>query len=77
MREAAQSNNVWDAVELVMRSKGWQIVILLHLAPFVPFNLMNYVMGATDIPFTTYLLASAVGTLPGALPLQVGAFVAT
>eukprot|EP00884_Botryococcus_braunii_P005832 jgi/Botrbrau1/1524/Bobra.0107s0012.1 len=65
VKDAAKSNNIWDAIELVMRRQGWQIVILLHLAPFVPFNIMNYVMGATDIAFSTYLLASAVGTIPG------------
>jgi hypothetical protein len=65
VRDAAKANNIWDAVDLVMKQKGWQIVILLHIAPFVPFTAMNYVMGATDMPFSTYLWASAVGTIPG------------
>jgi uncharacterized membrane protein YdjX (TVP38/TMEM64 family) len=31
----------------------------------VPFNLQNYLLGITDVPFRLYLPATFVGILPG------------
>ena len=35
--------------------------------PLFPFNLLNYALGLTRIPFVAYLLATAVCMLPGTL----------
>jgi uncharacterized membrane protein YdjX (TVP38/TMEM64 family) len=45
--------------------EGWQVVVLLRLSPIVPFNLQNYALGVTAIPFLEYFAATLVGITPG------------
>ncbi len=52
--------------EAVARKGGW-IVFLLRLSPVFPFNLLNYALGLTGVRFSTYLLASWVGMIPGTI----------
>ena len=47
-------------------SEGWRFVAFVRLVPLFPFNLLNYALGLTRIPFAAYLLASWVFMLPGA-----------
>lgn len=42
------------------------MVVLLRLAPVVPFAALNYALGATGIPLWTYTWASALGIVQGA-----------
>jgi uncharacterized membrane protein YdjX (TVP38/TMEM64 family) len=44
---------------------GWQVVVLMRLSPIVPFNLQNYALGLTAIPFLEYLTATLIGIIPG------------
>jgi uncharacterized membrane protein YdjX (TVP38/TMEM64 family) len=44
---------------------GWQVVVLMRLSPIVPFNLQNYALGLTAIPFLQYLTATLIGIVPG------------
>ena len=39
----------------------------MRLVPLVPFNLLNYALGLTRISLSTYVLASAICMLPGAI----------
>ena len=41
-------------------------VLLTRLSPFLPFNILNYSFGLTQVGFWTYVLWSWVGMLPGA-----------
>ena len=41
------------------------LLILLRLIPAVPYNLINYAFGLTDISFGAYMLASGLGIIPG------------
>ena len=41
------------------------LLIILRLIPAVPYNLINYTFGLTGISFSSYLLASAIGIIPG------------
>ncbi len=54
------------AIDRAVGSAGWKIVLLLRLSPVVPFNLLNYGLGLTNVRFTDYIVAS-VGMLPGTL----------
>jgi uncharacterized membrane protein YdjX (TVP38/TMEM64 family) len=47
--------------------EGWRFIAFVRLVPLFPFNLLNYVLGLTRIRFATYVTASAVYMLPGAL----------
>ena len=44
---------------------GWQVVVLMRLSPIVPFNLQNYALGVTAIPFLQYFTATLIGIAPG------------
>lgn len=46
---------------------GAVAVLLTRLSPFLPFNLLNYSFGLTQIRFRTYVVWSWVGMLPGAV----------
>ena len=47
--------------------EGALLLVILRLIPAVPYNLINYAFGLTAMPFRTYLLASAIGIIPGTL----------
>jgi uncharacterized membrane protein YdjX (TVP38/TMEM64 family)/uncharacterized protein (DUF1499 family) len=48
-------------------AEGWRFVAFVRLVPVFPFNLLNYALGLTRIPFAAYGLATAVFMLPGAI----------
>jgi uncharacterized membrane protein YdjX (TVP38/TMEM64 family)/rhodanese-related sulfurtransferase len=50
-----------------VESEGWRFVAFTRLVPLFPFNLLNYALGLTRIPFLHYLLATLVFMLPGAV----------
>mgnify|MGYP001249762286 CR=1 FL=1 len=47
--------------------KGFLLLIILRLIPAVPYNLINYAFGLTEMPFAAYMLGSAIGIIPGTL----------
>jgi uncharacterized membrane protein YdjX (TVP38/TMEM64 family) len=55
----------YRAVDKAVAKQGWQVVVLLRLSPVVPFNLQNYALGITAIPFWRYLGATLIGIAPG------------
>lgn len=44
---------------------GFRGILLLRLVPLVPFNALNYGAGLSAVRLRDYVLASAVGMLPG------------
>ncbi len=67
VRAATKGNRKFEAIDQAIGEQGWKIVGLLRLSPLIPFNLSNYFYGVTAVAFLPYLLASAVGMLPGTL----------
>jgi uncharacterized membrane protein YdjX (TVP38/TMEM64 family) len=55
------------AVDRAIGRDGARIVLLLRLSPVIPFNVLNYLLGATSVRFWPATLASWIGMLPGAL----------
>ena len=45
--------------------EGFLLLIILRLIPAMPYNLINYAFGLTRMSYGAYLLASAVGIIPG------------
>ena len=43
---------------------GWRVVFLLRLSPIMPFSMLNYALGVTEIGFWPYALATSVGVIP-------------
>lgn len=46
---------------------GFLLLIILRLIPAVPYNLINYAFGLSAMTYPTYILASAIGIIPGTL----------
>jgi len=47
--------------------EGWRFVAFTRLVPFFPFNLLNYTLGLTRIPFQHYVITSYICMFPGTL----------
>ncbi len=67
MEKFARKNKKFSVIDRAIGQQGWKIVGLLRLSPLIPFNVSNYFYGITSISFWPYLLASAIGMLPGTL----------
>ncbi len=48
-----------------LTTQGFWLVLSLRLAPVFPFNLTNYALGLTPVAVRDYLLATAIGLVPG------------
>jgi uncharacterized membrane protein YdjX (TVP38/TMEM64 family)/rhodanese-related sulfurtransferase len=48
-------------------AEGWRFVAFVRLVPLFPFNLSNYALGLTRIPFLQYVVASVICMVPGAI----------
>lgn len=59
------NNRRFAAIDRAVGREGFKIVLLTRLSPVFPFNLLNYAFGLTSVSFGRYLLASAIGMLPG------------
>jgi uncharacterized membrane protein YdjX (TVP38/TMEM64 family)/rhodanese-related sulfurtransferase len=62
-RTGGRMKRLKDGVE----GEGWRFVAFVRLMPLFPFNLLNYALGLTRIPFLHYLIATWVFMLPGAI----------
>lgn len=59
-RAAGKMKRILDGVE----EEGWRFVAFTRLVPLFPFNLLNYVLGLTKIPFLHYVVATWIFMLP-------------
>jgi len=62
--QKAKTYEKFLVLEEVIKHKGFKLVMLWRLPPFMPFSIFNYFMGVTSISFRDYALAS-VGMVPG------------
>ncbi|MEO8089894.1 MAG: VTT domain-containing protein [Gemmatimonadales bacterium] len=53
-------------VDRALARQGLRLVFLLRLTPVVPYNLLNYSLGLTQVRFRDFLLGSA-GMVPGSI----------
>lgn len=61
----AENNPKFAAVDGAVAKSGWRIVLLTRLSPLFPFNVINYLYGATKVSLGEYVLASWIGMMPG------------
>lgn len=54
-------------LERAMERKGFTMVLMLRIAPFVPFDLVSYAAGVARVPLRAFLPATIIGTLLGTL----------
>jgi uncharacterized membrane protein YdjX (TVP38/TMEM64 family) len=48
-------------------SRGLKTVILLRLIPLFPFNVLNYLLGVTQVSTKEYIIGTTIGIIPGTL----------
>jgi uncharacterized membrane protein YdjX (TVP38/TMEM64 family) len=54
----------FGAIDRAIAEQGRKIVFLLRLSPVIPFNVLNYALGLTQVRAIDFLVAS-VGMIPG------------
>lgn len=52
-------------MENLNSGSGFRLLIILRLIPAVPYNLINYAFGLSGMKYSAYILASAIGIIPG------------
>ncbi len=58
------SNKKFIAFDKAINIGGFRLMLLIRMAPFLPFNLLNYALGLTGISKKDYILGSWLGMLP-------------
>ncbi len=53
------------AIDRAVEKNAFKMILLLRLSPLVPFSLLNYALGLSNVRLSTYTLASFIGMLPG------------
>lgn len=66
VKRKLESDPRFSAIDKAVRLDGLRIAFLLRLSPLVPFNVLNYCLGLTQIRFLHYILAG-IGMLPGTM----------
>lgn len=49
----------------MIEEKGFFIVLIMRLIPLIPFDVISYAAGATNIKYKDYMLATLLGIIPG------------
>ena len=62
--QRVQRDARFAAIDSAIAEQGRKVVFLLRLSPVIPFNVLNYALGLTQVRATDYLIAS-VGMVPG------------
>ena len=52
------------ALQTAVEKEGWKIVCLTHLSPVMPFSVINYAYGLTNVSLWEFLLATEIASLP-------------
>lgn len=59
-----KKNHRFNQLIAGVERRGWQFVALLRIVPVIPFNLVNYALGLTQIKFSHYVLTTFVFLIP-------------
>ena len=63
---AQKLSPVWqERLQSLNSGGGFLLLIILRLIPAVPYNLINYAFGLSAMKYSAYILASAIGIIPG------------
>lgn len=60
------ANSQFEAIDQAIAREGLKIVLLTRLSPIIPFNLLNYALGITQVSLRDYILGF-LGMIPGTL----------
>jgi len=65
VQQWAAGNSKFAALDRAIGQNGFKMVLLARLSPVFPFTLLNYLLGLTPVRTSSYVLANALGMLPG------------
>jgi uncharacterized membrane protein YdjX (TVP38/TMEM64 family)/Fe-S oxidoreductase len=68
---AKLTGSKWERLDREVAEHGWKVVAFTRLIPAFPFNLLNYALGLTKIPFSHYLVTTFVCMLPACIAFIV------
>jgi len=51
-------------VDHTVTEGGWRAVLIIQFIPLLPYSLLNFALGLTSVPWTTFLWATVVSILP-------------
>lgn len=57
------------AIDAFLAERGFVSMLVVRLVPLFPFNVLNLVSGVTALRFRDYVLATAIGIVPGTVLL--------
>ena len=55
------------AIDAAVEREGTRLMLLMRLSGFPPFTWINYALGLTAVPLTSYVVTTVVGILPGVI----------
>jgi len=58
-----------QAIDAFLAERGFVSMLIVRLVPLFPFNVLNLVSGVTALRFRDYVLATAIGIVPGTVLL--------
>jgi uncharacterized membrane protein YdjX (TVP38/TMEM64 family)/Fe-S oxidoreductase len=61
----------WRKLDQGVERNGWKVVAFTRLIPLFPFNLLNYALGLTRIPFAHYAITTFFCMLPACIAFIV------
>ncbi len=67
--EKFANNRKFQALDRAVEVQGFRIVLWSRIAPFLSYNLLNYMYGISQVRFRDYLLGTWLGMLPSSLLL--------
>lgn len=53
----------------LIEKRGFLLILCLRLIPLIPFDIISYVSGLTNVKYKDYILATILGILPGVIIL--------
>ena len=61
----------WESLDKETARHGWKAVAVARLIPAIPFNLVNYAFGLTNVPLSHYVLTTFICMLPACVAFVV------
>lgn len=67
VKKLCEKRPIAKAIERTIAVGGFRLVLLIRLSGVLPFAVQNYTFGLTTVNWRSYLSASLIGLVPGAL----------
>jgi uncharacterized membrane protein YdjX (TVP38/TMEM64 family) len=64
VRDMTKDKKIVKALQETIKKNGVKILIFIRMTPIIPYNLLNYLLGISEIKVWQYLMAN-FGLLPG------------